>query len=203
MGPLKDVKCVITGKPAKYRDPLTGLPYHDLASFKVPFLPLPYPTLPPPPLFHPPPSVSLVPGQEGMIPWIYDPARGNGRGVYLGSSSSWKKILNSSLADMMLQVIREQHSSSAAAGEAQKPDADDKAGHQPPLAAAASCASNSNNKRPRDNDVGMEEDENGEGDSLTLSQEQLESISESAAPPSLILTEPHCGSTAAAATWLI
>ena len=82
---------------------------------------------------------------------------------------------------MMLQVIREQQSSSAA-GEAQKPDADDKAGHQRPLAAAASYTSNSI-KRPRDNDVGMEEDENGEGDSLTLTREQLQSISESAAQP--------------------
>mmetsp|Transcript_578 Transcript_578/g.1395 ORF Transcript_578/g.1395 Transcript_578/m.1395 type:complete len:149 (+) Transcript_578:129-575(+) len=35
MAPLKDVKCAITGKPAKYRDPLTGLPYYDLAAFKV------------------------------------------------------------------------------------------------------------------------------------------------------------------------
>ena len=26
--------CVVTGKPARYRDPRTGHPYHDLAAFK-------------------------------------------------------------------------------------------------------------------------------------------------------------------------
>ena len=26
--------CAITGKPAKYRDPISGLPYADLAAFK-------------------------------------------------------------------------------------------------------------------------------------------------------------------------
>ena len=26
--------CIITGLPAKYKDPLTGLPYHNLAAFK-------------------------------------------------------------------------------------------------------------------------------------------------------------------------
>lgn len=35
MAPVKDEKCAITGKPAKYRDPLTGLPYADLAAFKA------------------------------------------------------------------------------------------------------------------------------------------------------------------------
>lgn len=28
-------KCVVTGKPARYRDPATGLPYYDLAAFQV------------------------------------------------------------------------------------------------------------------------------------------------------------------------
>jgi hypothetical protein len=35
MAPVINEKCAITGKPAKYRDPLTGLPYADLAAFKI------------------------------------------------------------------------------------------------------------------------------------------------------------------------
>lgn len=31
----KDKACAITGKPARYRDPYTGLPYHDLAAYKA------------------------------------------------------------------------------------------------------------------------------------------------------------------------
>lgn len=32
--PSKTVRCVITGQPARYRDPRTGLPYYDSAAFK-------------------------------------------------------------------------------------------------------------------------------------------------------------------------
>jgi hypothetical protein len=35
MAPVINEKCAITGKPAKYRDPLTGLAYADLAAFKI------------------------------------------------------------------------------------------------------------------------------------------------------------------------
>lgn len=33
--PVKETKCVITGLPAKYKDPLTGAPYATIEAFRL------------------------------------------------------------------------------------------------------------------------------------------------------------------------